>query len=117
MTSTLDPGGRRARAEHEETKTTQCVCEPEDERKLGPDDDEIDLERARQSEDSLGVLGADRMTLGDRGDTRVAGCGVELGQRRRLRELPGERVLTTAGADDENPHRASLMSRRHASGQ
>ena len=68
-----------------------------------------------ETEQPLRVVRPDRMTLGDRGDPRVPGCGVQLRQRRRLRELPGERMLATARADDEYPHRSSLVSALGAS--
>ena len=45
---------------------------PEHERHLGPDDDEIDVERAREPEQPFGVVGANRMALGERGDPRVS---------------------------------------------
>ena len=38
----------------------------------------------------------------------VPGRRVEFGDRRRLRELPGERVLAPARTDEEDTHRASL---------
>ena len=52
-------------------------------------------ERERPSS-ALGVVGADRVALGEVGDPGVAGRRMELGQERRLRELPGERVLATS---------------------
>ena len=73
-------------------------------------------ERERPSS-ALGVVGADRVALGEGGDSRVSRGSMELGQERRLRELPRERVLTTPRSDDENAHRGSLRSTlrsRHA---
>src|SRR4051794_2132845 len=43
------------------------------------------------------------MTLTDGGDSGIARRGVQLCQERRLGELPGERVLTATGADEEDP--------------
>ena len=42
--------------------------------------------------------------LGDLGDAGIARRGVELGQPRRLGQLPGQRVLAPAGADEEDLH-------------
>ena len=71
-----------------------------------------DPEQRRRSRFTLGVVGAERMALGDGRDSRVPGRRVQLGQRRRLRELPGKRVLAATRSQDENAHRASLV-RRH----
>ena len=104
----FDPGGRSARPEDEEAESAKRVGETEHERQLGPDHDEVDVERAREAEEPLRVLRPNRMTLGNRGDPRVSGCGVQLRQRRRPRKLPGKRMFATARADDEYPHRSSL---------
>ena len=56
------------------------------------------------AEQPLGVLRAHRVALSEPGDPRVAGRGVQLGQPRALRELPGKRVLAPARPHDENLH-------------
>jgi len=61
-----------------------------------------------ESEEALGILGANRMTLGQPRDARAPGGGMEIGQGRRLRQLPGERMLPPTGSDQKRPHRASL---------
>ena len=109
----FDPSIRAAAAlgpKTEMPEPTQRIGQAEDERQLGADHDEVDVERAREAEQALGVVGADGMAFGERGDSRIAGRSVELGQERRLRELPGERMLATPRADDQDPHRASLRS-------
>ena len=62
---------------------------------------------ARASSPS-GVLGPNRMALGQTRDARAPRRGMEIGQRRGLRELPGERVLAPARTDQESTHRASI---------
>jgi len=50
------------------------------------------------------------VAVGEPSDPRVSGRCMQLGQRRRLGELPGKRVLTATGADEENTHCASLSA-------
>ena len=76
----LDACRPRARAEDEEPEAAQRVRQPEDERQLRPDHDEVDLERARQAEQPLGVFRADRMARRHRGDAWIPRSGVELGE-------------------------------------
>ena len=97
----LDSRRGRARPEDRDAEATQRIRETGDQRDLGADDDEVDLERAREPEQALGVLGTDGMTVRERRDAGVARRRVQLLEERRLRELPRERMLTTARADDE----------------
>ena len=53
---------------------------------------------------AAGSLRARRMAVGERCDSRVARCGVQLGVRPLARERPDERVLATARPDDEHLH-------------
>ena len=76
-----------------------------DERRLGADHDEVDVERARQGQESFTVVRTDRMTRAELRDSRIAGRGVELVEVRALAQLPGERVFASARPDDEDPHR------------
>src|SRR5439155_15595304 len=76
------------------------------ERGLGTDHDEVGGQRARKLEQTLAVLRAYGVTLAELGDTGVPRRGVNLLERRALSELPGQRVLTAAGADDEDLHAA-----------
>ena len=61
-----------------------------------------------EGKEALRVLGANRMALGETRDARASWRGMEIGQGLRLRELPGERVLTPTRTDQESAHRASL---------
>ena len=61
-------------------------------------------ERLGEREEPLAVLGAHRMAGAERGDAGVPGRRVQLAEPRALRELPRERVLAAAGADEEHVH-------------
>ena len=82
----------------------EVVRDPGDERRLRPDDDEVDAELVAEPEQRLRVVGPQRMTGAEPGDSGVAGGGVEVAERRALGDLPRQRVLTTARADDEDVH-------------
>ena len=61
----LDPSSRCARPEDEEAESAKRVGETEHQRQLGPDHDEIHLERAREAEQPLRVVRANRVALGE----------------------------------------------------
>ncbi len=92
----LDRRSRATWPEHRDAEASQRIRDAEDERNLRPDDDELDVERAGEREERLGIVGADGMTRCVSRDARVSGRGMELGQLRRLGQLPGQRVLSTA---------------------
>ncbi len=95
-TEALDPGA------------FEPVDEPHAERPLGADDGEVDLLREREGQERLDLLALEVDALRDLGAARVAGSGVELGETRRLRQLPAERVLAAAVPDDEDFHGETL---------
>ena len=66
----------------------------------------IDLSLA-EGGDGRVVGDIERDQFGFLGDARIAGRGVELGQHRRRRELPGQRMLAATGPDEKNVHAAS----------
>ncbi len=74
----LDRRGGARRAEHRDPDRAEHVGEARDERHLGADDDEIDLERAGEAEHGLDVVGPHRMAVPERGDAGVAGRGMQL---------------------------------------
>ena len=86
------------------------VGEPRRERCLGTDDHEVDLDLPTECEQPFGVPGPNRMTLADACDPGVAWRGVKCLETRTLAKLPGERVLSTARADDQDPHAPSLLA-------
>jgi hypothetical protein len=48
------------------------------------------------------------MALPESGDPGVARCRMKLLQKRRPAELPGQRVLTATGSDEEHAHGTRL---------
>ena len=95
------PRRRRARPEDGDPAAPELVADAGDERRLGPDHDEVDVERAGEREQALAVVRAHRMALPERGDARVAGRGVQLVElgargrastRARARALPSRRA-------------------------
>src|SRR5207245_7670181 len=83
-----------------------------DERRLGPDDDEVDPQLQGQRDERTVVVGAHGMAVRERGDSRVAGRRVQLVEAAAAGERPGERVLAAPRSDDERPHRRILCERR-----
>ena len=65
---------------------------------------------AAEAEEPLAVLRADGMAAADPRDTGVPGRRVQSLETWALGELPGERVLATAGPDDADSHAASLLA-------
>src|ERR1035441_8575237 len=83
---------------------TDARPEAERERKLGPDDGQVDLHRLGEIRQLDDVLDADGKTGRERRDSRVPRRAEYVAHTRRLRELPHERVLATPGADYEEAH-------------
>ena len=100
----FDLGRRRARAEDGDAGVAEVVGEPGDERRLRPDDDEVDAELVAEPEQRLRVVRPERVAGAEAGDARVAGGGVQVAEPRALGDLPRERVLAPARADDEDVH-------------
>ena len=100
------PRSRRpgARPEHGDAGVAQLVGDTGDERRLRPDHDEVDLERAREPEQPLQVDRPYRMARADLRDSGVSGRGVKLLELRALGELPRERVLPAARSDEQGFH-------------
>jgi hypothetical protein len=101
----LDPGRGGARAEDCDSGVPELVGDPGNQRPLRAHDHEVGVDRARQRQEALAVLRADGMASAESGDPRVPGCGVQLVERRRLAELPGERMLASARAHQQHLHR------------
>ena len=102
----FDPGRGPAWTEHCDPVPAQEVGKAGDERQLGPDDYEIDPELAAEAENAFGVLGANRVALAEPRDPWVSRRCMERFEARAQLELPGQRVLAAARADDEDPHAA-----------
>ena len=110
----LDARRCRGRAEHGDSGVPEDVRDAGDERRLGADDDEIDVERAREPQQPVGVVRGDRVTRRERRDAGAARRGMELVERRRGRQPPRERVLPTPRADEKDAHRARARAPRPA---
>jgi hypothetical protein len=71
----------------------KLVCHARHERRFRSDHDEIDLVLAAKCKQPLAILGSDGMALADLGDSRVAGCRMQLVAELALSQLPGQGVL------------------------
>jgi len=107
----LDARRLRARPEDGDAGGPQLVGESGDEWGLGADDDEVDAEAAAESDEGVRVGCTEAVARAQLGDARVSGRRVELAEKWTLRDLPRERVLPPAAADDEDVHAASLIGR------
>ena len=100
-------GGCLRRPEDADTGGPQVISDARHQRSLRPDDDQIDVLLAAEGGDRA-VIGNverdDRRLLGDAG---IAGRGIERRQQRRCRQFPGQRMLTSAGAEKKNVHEGS----------
>ena len=99
---------RAARTEGAEALRREGVDDPGGERQLGADDGEVDPTRRREREQPGDVVGRDRAVLAELRRAGVAGRAEELGPAHALRQLPEERMLAPAAADDQDPHAASV---------
>ena len=106
----LEPRGGGDRAEAAHAGGGERVGEPGDERRLGPDDDEVDPGVARRGRERGGIVRGRVERPRVAADARVAGRAQHLGRLRGAQQRPDDRVLATAGADDEDPHTAPMKS-------
>jgi hypothetical protein len=106
----LDPRCRGARPEDGDADPPQLVGKPGDERRLGAHDDQVDGEPPAEVENPLRVVRAHLVTGSQRGDARVPGSCMQRAHERALPELPRERVLAPAGADDEDVHQGASLN-------
>ena len=107
----LDATRGRGRTEHRDRRDGARIGEPGGDRRVRPDDDEVDGALARDPEDGFDVVGPHRHVLGDHRRPPVAGraehlCGAV------TQAPPCQRVLTGAGAGDEDPAHATAPSSR-----
>jgi hypothetical protein len=110
--------GRLARPEELEPVRREPIGDPEHERRLRPDDREVDLRLAGVARERLDVVGRDVDAGRDLRERVVARRDEEATRERRGEDRLGQRVLATAGADEEDVqagHRSALsISRKGA---
>ena len=81
---------------------------PADERILGADDDEVDVfARASASTASASPAARPGSSCASRAMPSLPGAASTRVDARAPRDLPGERVLASAAAEDQDPHRVS----------
>ena len=108
MANAFEPSSRAAAARGPKQRTpaaAQRVGEAGDQRRLGPDDDEVDAGRAGRAGERRRIVGGrvERPRLAP--DAGVAGRAQHLRALRRAQQRAHDRVLAPAGADDEDPQR------------
>jgi len=99
-------GGRRP--ERLDPAYLKAVDDAGDQRAFRPDDDEVDFFPDREGDDRFDVLGRDGNALGDRSDSRVPRCAVELRAARRAGDRPAQGMLAPSPADHEDLHGTDL---------
>ena len=100
----LDLGGGARRSEDRQTGGAESVDDARLERSFGTDDGEVDGALAREPLEGVDVEHVDRHALSELGDPGVARRGDQLEVGLFTGQLPRERVLATATADEENSH-------------
>ena len=104
----LDPGGDGRGPEDRNARRDQGIGDPGGERRLRSDDDQLARVRARRR-DHRGRI--ERIHPGEPDDPRLGGDRVaarrhgDLVHARLREQLPGQGVLATAGADDQDAGR------------
>ena len=101
-------GRRLGRPEHFDALRFEIVGEPGHQRRLGPDHHEADLLVLAEARDRAVIAHVERHALGDRRDAGIARRAIERVEQGALRELPGERMLASAAADQKHIHRALI---------
>jgi hypothetical protein len=88
----------------------QLVGDAGDKRPFRADHDEVGIERSCQLKEPFTVLRVNRVTLAEGGDAGVARGGVKFVEARRLAQLPRERMLASARANEEHLHTWTVAS-------
>ena len=100
----FEAGGGLARAERLDAGGREIIDDAGAERRLRPDHDQIDRMRLAERDHRRVVGDVERHDLALLGDAGIAGRAIEpLGERARG-DLPGERMLAPAGAEEEDVH-------------
>ena len=94
----------RLGAERLDAGLLQIVHQARDQRRFGADHHQVDLVRLAEGRDRRVVGDLEVDDLRFLGDARIARRRIELGQERARGELPGERMLASAGAEEQDLH-------------
>src|SRR5262249_36131411 len=103
----LELRGRPARTEGLDAGRDEIVHDAGAERRLGPDHDQIDVLRLAERDHRRMVGDVERHHLAVAGDAGVARRAAEPRDQRARRDLPGERMLASARAGEEDVHARS----------
>ena len=106
----LQPRRGFARAERLEAGRFEIVDHAGDQRRLRPDHDEVDLVRLAERDHRRVVGDVERDAFGLLRDAGIARRANEPVGQRAGGELPGQRVLAPAGAEEENVHAGASTS-------
>jgi hypothetical protein len=109
----LQPRGRPRRPEHREAARAERVDHPGGERRFRADDRERRAFGQGERDERVDVAGRDRHAPAERGDPRVAGRGDQFDVGALAAQLPRERVLAPAAADQEDFHGAKRKRGRN----
>src|SRR5439155_7343771 len=110
----LDPRRGGTWPEDGDAGVPKLVGHARDERRLRPDDHEVELVLATEREQALPVLSPDGMTVADLRDSGVSGRGMQLAAVLALRQFPGKRVLAPARPHHQNLHASSVSKGSYA---
>ena len=114
LANAFEPSSRAAAATGPKQRTpaaAQRVGEPGDERRLGPDDDEVDARRrAPRPASAAGSSAGASSGRASRRMPALPGAHSTSGACGERSSVADERVLAPARADDEDPHTAPMKS-------
>ena len=106
----LKPGGGSARPERLDAGGLEIVDDPGAQRRLRPDDDEIDIVLAAKPDHARMVGEVERDAFGLARDAGIARRANEPVAERACRQLPGQRMFAPAGAEEQNVHRLECLA-------
>ena len=108
-------GGSLAGAETGDAGAANGIGQPQRQRRLGPHHHQVDAKPNCERHLAFDVLRGQIDTFGDLRDAGIAGRAPQARQQRRLGDLPAQRMLAPATADDQNLHPLSPCCARRTS--
>ena len=100
----LEPGRRRTGPEYRDVRGTERVRNAGNQRRFGPDNDQIDSLASGECDDCFRIARIDDNAICPALNARISRRCNELAAARRLPKTPGERILATARAQKQNIH-------------